>query len=115
MLGDGFYKSMKELKSLRNNPLLSEHFSNYHHILKICEGQNNIPEVSLNKAADILKRLKAHVIDIHGITALHFINAGREGIWYFAYLLNCVIADVNNGKIEDLGIYFVQRTSQRQK
>ena len=107
MLGDGFYKSMKELKScnlesLSDNPLLSEHFSNYQHILKICEGQNNIPEISLKKAAEILKRLKAHVIDIHGITALHFINAGREGIEHFAYLLNCVIADVNNGKIEDL-------------
>ena len=107
MVGDGFYESMKELKScnlqsLSEDPLLSEHFSNYQHILKICEGQNAIPEVSLNKAADILNRLKTHVIDIHGITALHFINAGREGLKHFAYLLNCVIADVNNGKIEDL-------------
>ena len=36
------------------------------------------------------------------MSSLHFINAGREGLLHFAYLLNCVIADVNNGKVEDL-------------
>ena len=107
MVGDGFYESMRELKScnlqsLSEDPLLSEHFTNYQHILKICESQSTIPEISLTKAADILKRLKTHVIDIYGITALHFINAGKEGLTHFAYLLNCVIADVNNGKVDDL-------------
>ena len=107
MVGDGYYESMKELKScnlqsLSEDPLLSEQFSNYQHILRICESQNTLPEVSLTKAADLLRRLKPHVIDIHGMSSLHFINAGREGLLHFAYLLNCVIADVNNGKVEDL-------------
>ena len=108
-VGDGFYDSMSSLKScdmerLSKDPFLSEHFSNYEHILKICQEKNNIPEISLETAASLLKRMKKNVTDIHGITALHYSNAGHEGLQHFACLLNCIVADVKNGTIDELNL-----------
>ena len=108
-VGDGFFDSMSSLKScdmeaLSNDPLLSEHFSNYEHILKICQEKNNIPEISLETAASLLKRMKTHVTDIYGITALHYSNAGHEGLQHFACLLNCIVSDVKNGTIDELNL-----------
>ena len=90
------------MQSLIDEPVLVDHFANYENILKICQDNRNIPEINLETAADILKRLKAHVIDIYGITAKHYINAGDEGLEHFATLLNYVISDVNNATIEEL-------------
>ena len=108
-VGDGFFDSMTSLKScdiqsLSKDPMLTEHFSNYEHLMKICENKQTIPEISKDDAANILKRMKTHVIDIFGITALHYRNAGGEGLLHFVFLLNCIIADVNNGKVEELNL-----------
>ena len=108
-VGDGFYDAMSSLKScntqaLSEDPVLSEHFKNYEHILKICQNDRNIPQISLEKAGNILKRLKKHVTDIFGITAQHYNNAGHEGLEHFACQLNCIISDVNNGTIEELNL-----------
>ena len=109
MVGDGFFDSMSSLKScdmqvLLDDPFLSEHFSNYDHIMKICQDNRNIPKVSMNSAAKILQRLKKHVTDINGVTVQHYSNAGHEGLVHFATQLNCVITDVNNGAIEELNL-----------
>ena len=66
MVGDGFYESMTALKScnmetLENDPQLSHHFSNFEHILKICQANQNIPPISIKDAAKLLKRIKTHV------------------------------------------------------
>ena len=106
-VGDGFYDSMTSLKTcdmdaLRDDPQLSHHFSNYQHILKICQAKQNIPQVSIKTAEKLLKRMKTHVTDIFGITSLHYIHAGEEGIRHYAELLNMFIADVNNVTLDEL-------------
>ena len=108
-VGDGFFDSMSSLKScdmqsLVDNPVLADHFTNYENILKICQDNHNIPEISTKSAADILKRMKKHVIDIYSISALHYSNAGDEGLIHFASLMNSAITDVNNTTIEELNL-----------
>ena len=52
---DGFYDSMSSLKhcdleQLRTDPHLTKQFSNYEHIMKICQDQHSIPSLSLAKS-----------------------------------------------------------------
>ena len=106
-VADGFYDSMTGLKScdmkaLQDNPSLAHHFSNYKHIMRICQAKQNIPEVSLLSAKKLLTRMKTHVTDIYGITPLHYLYAGEEGIKHYAGLLNAFISEVNNVTIDDL-------------
>ena len=106
-VADGFYDSMTSLKTcdmniLTSDPDLSEHFSNYNHIIKICEDDQNIPEISVKTAENLLRRMKNHVIDIYSITSLHYLYAGQEGIRHFAALLNIFIRNVNNATLEEV-------------
>ena len=39
--------------------------------------------------------MKPSVTDIYGISPLHYIHAGIEGVLFFMHLLNKVIKDVN--------------------
>ena len=108
-VGDGFFESMSSLKTcdleaLSQDPLLSEYFSNYSHILKICHDKQNIPPVSTKKAADLLKRMKKNVTDIYGITAQHYNYAGQSGIDHLASQLNSILSDVKNGTIKELNV-----------
>ena len=48
--------------------------------------------------------MKKHVTDIFGITALHYLNAGEEGLFHFCSLLNSVISDVNNATCQELNL-----------
>ena len=55
-VGDGFFDSMTSLKScdvqsLTKDPMLVDHFSNYEHIMKICENKQTIPKISELDAA----------------------------------------------------------------
>ena len=109
MVRDGFYDSMSSLKScdkqaLLDDPSLSEHFSNYDHIMKVCQKNSNIPEANIHTAAKILQRLKKHVTDINGVTVQHYMNAGHEGLAHFVTQLNCIISEVNNGTIDELNL-----------
>ena len=109
MVGDGFYDSMSSLKycdvqSLTDDPALSNHFLNFDNILKICKQNPNIPLIDNAVAMKLLKRLKTHVVDIFGITAAHYINAGDEGLAHFKTLINCVLSDVNNATTEELNL-----------
>ena len=106
---DGFYDSMTSLKQcdmeqLRNDPHLSSQFTNYEHIMKISQDQPPIPPISLEKSTNILKDLKKNVNDFYSITALHYLNAGHEGIVHYNELLNAIILDVNNANIEELNV-----------
>ena len=108
-VGDGLYESMSSLKTcdvaaLSKDPLLSEHFSNYDHILKICQDKQNIPLVSNAKAAELLKRMKKNVTDIYGITAQHYNYAGQSGITHLASQLNSILTDIKNGGIMELNL-----------
>ena len=109
MVGDGFFDSMSSLKtcdldSLSNDPVLTDHFSNCEHILKICQQNRNIPLINHVAADKLLKRMKVHVTDIYGITAKHYINAGEDGLEHFMNLINCVLSDVNNATVDELNV-----------
>ena len=91
-----------DLELFSKDPHLSQHFSNYQHILKLCQDKLNIPVISSANASKLLGRLKKNVMDMYGITALHYLHAGEQGLLHFTSLLNAVIADVNNASIEEL-------------
>ena len=46
--------------------------------------------------------MKTHVIDIYGITALHYLHAGDEGLEHFVALLNMFISEVNNATLDEV-------------
>ena len=48
--------------------------------------------------------MKTHVTDIYSITALHYTNAGDEGILHFSCIINNIISDVNNASLEELNL-----------
>ena len=84
---------MTSLKScdeaaLLENPEIADQFSNYEHIRKLCENKRPIAPISREKAESLLLRIKKNVRDFYSISALHYINAGEEGISHFQALLN---------------------------
>ena len=74
----------------------------HEHILELCKEERSLPPVSIEKSTEILLKMKKNVRDIHNITALHFTNAGEEGLIHFNQLLNAIVSDVNNAGIEEL-------------
>ena len=72
--------------------------------MKICRDQPPIPPISLADSTKVLKRLKKNVLDFYSITALHYLNAGQEGLTHFNCLINAIISDTNNANIEELNV-----------
>ena len=108
-VADGFYDSMSSIKScslsdLMDDPVIKEQLDTYKHISKLCQDKHTIPPVSMEKSSDILKRIKKNVCDIFSITALHYLNAGDEGLIHFNFLLNGIIEDVNNASLDELNL-----------
>ena len=108
-VADGFYDSMSSIKScslsdLMDDPVIEEQLDTYKHISKLCKDKHTIPPVSMEKSADILKRIKKNVCDIFSITALHYLNAGDEGLIHFNFLFNGIIEDVNNASLDELNL-----------
>ena len=111
-VSDGFYHSMSALKKcsteeLETDPHLADQLLNYEHILKLCEDQRTLPEISLEDSTALLKRIKKSVKDIYGITSLHYLHAGEAGLLHFNLLLNGIIKDVNNATIQELNLVYV--------
>ena len=107
-VADGFYDAMTALKTIEPEELfdqdISEQISNYEHIMHLCTDKQRLPQISLSKAENIISRLKKNVKDFYSVTALHYINAGHDGLLHFHALLNAIISDVNNASIEELNI-----------
>ena len=82
--------------------MLAEELDNYQHIMKLCSNKFTLPAISMVESSDILKRIKKHVRDIFNITAVHYTNAGTEGLLHYNLLLNGIIADVNNASLDEL-------------
>ena len=106
---DGFYDSMSSIKTcsiedLQGDPIIEDHLNTYQHITKLCEGKHTIPPITMEKSTYILKNIKKNVRDIFNITAMHYINAGEEGLIHFNHLLNGIITDVNNASLEELNV-----------
>ena len=90
------------IKELHDDPQLTQHLSNYEIIRILCSNANRVPPANIDTTTDLLKRLKKDVRDIHNITALHFLNAGDEGLRHFNAIINAILTSVNNASIDDL-------------
>ena len=105
---DGFFDAMTSLKSYKKSELekcaVAEQLSLYEHIKKLCQKKKPIPPITIEIATDLLSRLKKNVRDFYSVTALHYINAGAEGIMHFQTLVYAIIHDVKNASIDELNI-----------
>ena len=93
-----------DMDHLRSDPNPSSKFIIYDNIIKLSKDQPPIPQISLLKSTKILKSLKQNVSDYYSVTALHYNNAGQEGLKHFNHLLNAIIADVNNANIKEINV-----------
>ena len=104
---DGFYDSLSSLKAPDMSPLYSSpHFQetllDFENVLKIAREGSRIPAISPKQSTELVLSLKANVNDFYSITALHFINAGFEGLEHFHFLLNIIIDEINLSSLEEL-------------
>ena len=108
-VGDGFYESMSTLKScnfddLIRNKELGDSLTIYEHVIKLCENDKKLPSISLEDSLKLLLKIKKNVKDYYGITALHYLNAGEQGLLHFNFLLNAVLQDVSNAASYELNL-----------
>ena len=104
---DGFFDAMTSLKScdtaaLLSDPAIADQLNTYNHIQKLCMVSAPLPLLSFEDSAGLLLRLKKNVKDFFSITALHYLNAGEQGIIHFQSLLNAVVAEVENASLAEL-------------
>ena len=93
-----------DIEELKADQQISEHLSNHEHILKLCENKRTIPPIGLEASTKLLWKMKKKGSD--SITALHYLNAGEEGIAHFNFLINAIISNVNNATLEELNLVF---------
>ena len=108
-VGDGFYESMSSLKTCDFNELmkdknLGDYLIIYEHIMKLCENDKKLPSISLEDSLKLLLKVKKNVKDHFGITALHYLHAGEQGLLHFNFLLNAVLQDVSNAAVNELNL-----------
>ena len=108
---DGFFDSLQNLKTQDKETLHSSRTYNswaqdYHNILKICQNKKVIPKLSLVESNKIIFRMKPKVSDFFSITAMHYINAGEEGLLHFNFLLNSIITNINTATVDELNIVY---------
>ena len=106
-VGDGFFHSMSSLKfcdeeALASDSQIRHHFSNYDHLMKLCNSSFSLPSISFVQALSLLKRLKPKVSDIYGISPRHYLNAGVEGVKHFQFILNDLLKNVDKTTISEL-------------
>ena len=93
-----------DLSQLSLDPNMTPHFLNYSDIMKICANAPTLPKITFTKVSEILNAIKRDVRDHFSITALHYINAGDEGILHLVELINAVIMNTNNASSELLNV-----------
>ena len=108
---DGFFDSISNLKSLdyhelQKSPYHASLIEDYTYIRYLCSHKADLPQISLAKSSDILRRIKPAVSDFFSISARHFTNAGLAGFVHFNLPMNVFINDVNNCTIEELNTVF---------
>ena len=107
MVPDGFYKAMSSVKACDMNTIKQDQFlactiRDSEHVIELSKAGQKIPPLSLEGAQEILLRLKKNVSDIFGLTTLHYLYGGTEGMRNFALLLNTIILNVENANIKEL-------------
>ena len=104
---NGFYDSLLGLKTLNMGSIqdpasFDRYQADFENILKLCSSGPDIPEITLDKAANILMRIRRSVNDLYSTSSSHFIFAGDIGILHFYNLLKALIDDVRNTTIEEV-------------
>ena len=100
---NGFFDSLSSLKTRSNLDLLTSDFNeDYLNILDICEYKKDLPNISVADSFELLRRMKNSVNDLNSISTLHYLNAGKEGVIHFHFILNSIIDDVNTASIDEL-------------
>ena len=90
---DGFYESVKQLKSKTNSSTddtrveTLDLIDDYSHIIQLCKYSNHVPPISEHTAFEILSSMKQNVMDFYSVTPSHYINAGIAGYRHFHILL----------------------------
>ena len=107
MVPDGFYKAMSSVKTcdmnaIKNDKFLTGAIRDSEHVVTLSKVGQKIPPLSIEKAGELLQRLKKNVTDVYGLSTLHFLNGGIEGVRSFALLMNSIILNVENAKIKEL-------------
>ena len=106
-VSDGFFSSISALKTqniskLESSPHHTDLVEDYQLIMDLCKDGNPLPKISLVESNKILRSMKTRVNDFYGISPLHYLNAGDEGLVHFNFLMNAVIANVSNASIEEM-------------
>ena len=124
---DGMFDSISSLKSqdissLKASPCYDDWCQDYNYIMELCRDKYDVPNISIEKSTEILKRMKPAVSDFWSITPLHFINAGQEGFLHFNFIMNRIINDINSSSVTELNTAYAlflhkghgkERTSDR--
>ena len=108
-VSDGFYDSIQDLKtfkysSVQDKPSYHRYSSDYHHILSMCGKGPKIPEITLEKSSEILRKIRPNVNDLNSITANHFLHAGETGFLHYFLLLKILLNDVTNITITEVNV-----------
>ena len=106
-VADGFYDSISQLKTVDLSHMEdSDSFTNfsedYEHLKIICNQSAKIPAISTDTLEQLLSNFRPKVNDIFSITALHYINGGREALLHLSYLLNSIIDSIQNTACKEL-------------
>ena len=103
-IADGFFDSISDLKTIKDITATSfNRFAEDHrHIIEICKSGIKIPELSLTRAWDLLRKIRPGVSDFFSITAAHFLHGGDVTVKLFQFLINTVIKNIEFAAIEEL-------------
>ena len=106
---DGMFDSINTLKhqnTINSSPCYDSWTEDYRYILQLCNNKRELPEISEENSGKILKRMKSGVQDLWSITPQHFINAGKEGLAHFHFLMNRVITEINLSSVNELNTVY---------
>ena len=106
-VGDGLYDSISFLKTkahcdLPNSETYNESVQKYEWIMELCKNGQKMPKMTLETSEKILKGIKPSVNDLYSMTGYHYLYAGHSGLQHFHLLLNALIEDLNNVKVDEL-------------
>ena len=108
-VSDGFYDSISSLKKLDTSDLSqsSSYISSLEdlkNIMKICSTGTPVPQISLQKTKQIVKRIRPSVADYFSITGYHYLHGGDVALEHLHFLLNGILHDLNNMQVDELNI-----------
>ena len=73
--------------------------------MNICS-KSKLPQISLQKSSEILRRIKPCVNDYYSITANHYIHAGSIGLNHFHLLLSSLINDLDGISLTEVNLVY---------